>query len=191
MAQKAKVDKRTTYTKNVIKDAILELMEKKPFDKITITEVCKQAEINRGTYYLHYYELTEVLDELIEDAFSDTEVHSGNLDMADRYAESSCPNFSLCQIIRHSTKYRALFFDDSLTTRIIGRIEKLHKAEFVADTTARYNISQEQAEAIFLFQTNGCFAISKIGRHFDCNNWIKIREVMDSFIMGGLNQLPK
>ena len=63
-----KTDRRTLYTKNVIKDALLEALEDKNFEQITVTDVCRRAEITRATYYLHYQSLTEVLDELLGDA---------------------------------------------------------------------------------------------------------------------------
>ncbi len=44
-----KEDRRTRYTKTVICDALLSLMEKKPFEKISVTEVCRMADINRGS----------------------------------------------------------------------------------------------------------------------------------------------
>ena len=46
--QGRKVDRRTRYTRQAIRDTVLELMEKKPFSRITVTEVCKLAELNRG-----------------------------------------------------------------------------------------------------------------------------------------------
>ena len=48
-----KLDRRTRYTRQTIRDTLLELMAHKPFPRITVTEVCKLAEINRGTFYLH------------------------------------------------------------------------------------------------------------------------------------------
>ena len=54
MSEKAKKqDRRTRYTRQTIKDTFLELLKQKSFTKITVTEVCKNAEINRGTFYLH------------------------------------------------------------------------------------------------------------------------------------------
>ena len=44
-----KEDRRTKYTRQAIKDTFLALLEKKSFSKITVTEICKLAEINRGT----------------------------------------------------------------------------------------------------------------------------------------------
>lgn len=49
-----KTDRRTLYTKNVIKDALLDALKEKPFEQITVTDVCRRAEITRATYYLHY-----------------------------------------------------------------------------------------------------------------------------------------
>ena len=45
----------------MIKEAMLELMVEKPFDKITITDIVKKADINRGTFYAHYDNTAEVL----------------------------------------------------------------------------------------------------------------------------------
>ena len=57
-----KMDRRTRYTRQIIRDTLLELMGEKGFSHVTVTEVCKQAELNRGTFYLHYLDLNDVLD---------------------------------------------------------------------------------------------------------------------------------
>lgn len=43
--------------------ALLTLLEKKPFEYITVSELCKEAEVNRSTFYLHYENTRELLDE--------------------------------------------------------------------------------------------------------------------------------
>lgn len=40
-----KTDRRTIYTRNVIKDALLEAMKEKAFEQITVTDVCRRAEV--------------------------------------------------------------------------------------------------------------------------------------------------
>ena len=49
----------------VIKDALLELNKETAYDKINVTMVCRQAEIARATFYLHFDSLDEVLDSVI------------------------------------------------------------------------------------------------------------------------------
>ena len=43
--------------------ALLSLLEKKPFEYITISEICEKAEINRSTFYLHYENTGDLLKE--------------------------------------------------------------------------------------------------------------------------------
>ena len=43
--------------------ALLSLLEKKPFEYITISEICETAEVNRSTFYLHYENTVDLLKE--------------------------------------------------------------------------------------------------------------------------------
>ena len=43
--------------------ALLFLLEKKPFEYITISEICEKAEVNRSTFYLHYENTNDLLKE--------------------------------------------------------------------------------------------------------------------------------
>ena len=43
--------------------ALLSLLEKKPFEYITISEVCEAAKVNRSTFYLHYENTSDLLKE--------------------------------------------------------------------------------------------------------------------------------
>ena len=43
--------------------ALLSLLEKKPFEYITISEVCEAAKVNRSTFYLHYENTVDLLKE--------------------------------------------------------------------------------------------------------------------------------
>ena len=43
--------------------ALLSLLEKKPFEYITISELCEEAGVNRSTFYLHYENMADLLKE--------------------------------------------------------------------------------------------------------------------------------
>ena len=45
--------------------ALLCLLEKKPFEYITISEICAAAKVNRSTFYLHYENTIDLLKETI------------------------------------------------------------------------------------------------------------------------------
>jgi AcrR family transcriptional regulator len=47
-------------------DALLLLLQKKDFDFITVKDVCEKAGVNRSTFYLHYDNTGDLLNECIE-----------------------------------------------------------------------------------------------------------------------------
>lgn len=60
-------DRRPAKTKKAIRLALFELLDQKELDKITITELTKQADISRKTFYIHYKKLEDVLKEAEEE----------------------------------------------------------------------------------------------------------------------------
>ena len=69
-----KIDRRVRYTKKAIRESFLDLLEQKPLEKISVTEICKNADINRGTFYSHYsdpFELKASLEQEIVEIFEE------------------------------------------------------------------------------------------------------------------------
>lgn len=64
------MDRRKKYTKMVIQEAFYDLIKKKPFSKITVSDICKSADISRPTFYLHYEDIYALLDEIGENMVS-------------------------------------------------------------------------------------------------------------------------
>ena len=54
-------------SKNIIKKTLLELMQEKSFDDITVTDIVDRADINRGTFYAHYKNTRDVLKHINEE----------------------------------------------------------------------------------------------------------------------------
>lgn len=55
--------KRNTVSKESIRIALFELLKKQSFSDITISRLCEKAGVGRRTFYRHYLNLREVLDE--------------------------------------------------------------------------------------------------------------------------------
>ncbi|MBT2738259.1 TetR/AcrR family transcriptional regulator [Bacillus sp. ISL-7] len=62
MSEKS-TDRRIVRTKRLIRDALTELMEEKGFEGITVRDLTKKADINRGTFYLHYRDKYDLLEQ--------------------------------------------------------------------------------------------------------------------------------
>ncbi len=64
-------DKRVRRTKKLLRQALAELMQEKEFKNITVTDVVRRADINRGTFYTYYQDVFD-LREKVENEMVDT-----------------------------------------------------------------------------------------------------------------------
>ena len=51
--------------------ALISLLKKKPFEYITVSEICETAEVNRSTFYLHYETIGDLLTETVQYLIND------------------------------------------------------------------------------------------------------------------------
>lgn len=67
----AKTEYRSAIrSRKMINAALADLLLEKPLDKITVTDVVTRAQINRGTFYAHYADIPDVIDNLIQQTFA-------------------------------------------------------------------------------------------------------------------------
>jgi len=51
-------------SRQLIRQAFMDLIQEKPIDKITVTDLVRRAEINRSTFYAHYADVRALIQEL-------------------------------------------------------------------------------------------------------------------------------
>src|SRR5215470_20414517 len=66
---KKKIDARVRRTRDALGDALVELMQEKPFDTITVQDVLDRAQVGRSTFYSHYSDKDDLLMSDAEEFF--------------------------------------------------------------------------------------------------------------------------
>lgn len=54
-------------SKTMIRQAFLELLQEKPYEKITVTDIAQRADLNRSTFYAHYPDVQGLIEEIEEE----------------------------------------------------------------------------------------------------------------------------
>ena len=175
-------DRRARYTQEAIRRSLLTLMKQKNFRRITVTEVCSAAEINRGTFYLHYADLDDVLDELLTEMTENTASVVGHIVCGD----AKCGAYPFCEKIRNNEQYQTLFMDESITKKVIEKIAAVSKDDYISALTERTKLSAREAEAVFYFQLHGCLTFNRLMIQNKYADWGKIQSVVDEFIKAGI-----
>ena len=66
-------------TKELIQTSFIKILESKTFESITVGDIAKQAQINRGTFYLHFIDKFDLLDQIEQQLFADLGNHIDEL----------------------------------------------------------------------------------------------------------------
>ena len=67
-------NRRVQMTKKMLKDALLELLENKPLENISVTDVCNHADVNRSTFYAYYVGTWQLMAEIENDILNNLPV---------------------------------------------------------------------------------------------------------------------
>ncbi|WP_294550249.1 TetR-like C-terminal domain-containing protein [uncultured Pseudoflavonifractor sp.] len=64
-------DRRVRRTKQMLRSALLELLREKSVDQITVTELTQKADVNRGTFYGHYKDIYDMVEQMENEMFQE------------------------------------------------------------------------------------------------------------------------
>ncbi len=104
-----KNNRRVQMTRLLLRTALIELMQKKPFSEITIKEICEQADLNRTTFYLHYTDQFALLSDVENEVYLKTLEYLQNVRPT---ADAPGMIEAFLQYIRdNASLFRILFFD--------------------------------------------------------------------------------
>jgi AcrR family transcriptional regulator len=82
---KKKIDARIRRTRDALGDALITLMQQKPFETITIQDVLDRAHVSRSTFYTHYSDKDDLLMSDAEEFFESLSMAlSNNNDSSER-----------------------------------------------------------------------------------------------------------
>ena len=148
-------NRRVKYSKKLIQDSLLQLLQEKPLEKITVKELCERADVNRGTFYRYYEDIFDLFETIEQALATDFEKHTETI-----HTQGMVP--FLTELLLGAEKNRDLVIilsndrgDDSFFRKCIDRLYELLSPqwkEFISCTEEEmkilYTIAASSMEAI-------------------------------------------
>lgn len=159
------IDKRIIRTKNKLKNSLIELLETHSFDKISVSDICKNGNINRVTFYSHYKDKDELFIDYINDVSSIVLKNATTKAIGNTYTEQII-NF-LCALFNETIDY---YTDHHQLLKLFSYKEKASIMNIIE--------KKIQNDITFLFK-----------RIFETKATKYPLEFISAFIIGGFNQL--
>ena len=164
-------------------EALMVLLEKKAFDYITIKEICAEAEVNRSTFYLHYDNTRDLLEETLEylnekfnsyfqsnDIETAQKIESGSLDELMFITRENLEPY--LNFIRDNKKIFKAVLDAPEIYASQSSYESLAELLFFP-IMKRFDIPQKEQKYILLFYIKGIMGIIEEWLRNDCEDSIE------------------
>ncbi len=155
MKQKKSEYSSALRSRKLIKNAFSELLQSKDFEEISVTEVVNVAGINRGTFYAHYNNMTEVLGEI------EKEVADGIVNMFVSYQESIMENptpflKSIAEFLQKDFDFYKRLICANVGSHFIDRLKEVFISAVTGDNQRILHIKDMRTFAVIVrFYTNG------------------------------------
>ena len=145
--------------------ALISLLKKKPFEYITVSEICETASVNRSTFYLHYETISDLLDEttryLLDDFRSYFPTDTIDLVCCDRNELVFVCDKYLTPYLTYIKNHKEVF-GTAITHNKILKFEDVHKRLFdniFNPILDRFHYPSNTRQYVMMYYLNGINAI--------------------------------
>ncbi len=110
-------NQRVRVTKRMLKEALVRLLQQKTIDKVKVQELCREAEINRTTFYKYYGSQYDLLEEVKKEFLQQIETNLKDVDEPRQLVNA------LCYVREYKDLFRVLIrtlSDDGFLQSIIS-----------------------------------------------------------------------
>ncbi len=144
-----KEDRRVKMTKLLLKESLIRLMEEKDINKITITEICQDADINRATFYAHFSDQFDLLNSIEEEYVAKimTDINYKDRDKED----ISQFILDILYFIKENDRFSRILLSDREDISFLKQLVSLIYEEFLRDLKGRDNSNLLKGELVFSF----------------------------------------
>lgn len=104
-------------SRKMIRQAFFEVLKEKPFEKITVTDIVKKADVNRSTFYAHYPDVMGVVEELQEEILEYTQSFMENVDFKDYYENPKPYLQHIIKLVAENNELYRLLMTSAMATK--------------------------------------------------------------------------
>lgn len=173
-----KSESKYFHTASLMNQAFLLLLDQKPYEYITVKEVCEKAGVNRSTFYLHYESMADLVVECFRRATEKMREKYSMENRIDRRNLLSCPMEEVDLIV---PKYLAPYLEFIKENKTFFRIMAEHSEVFALEERflimdreifepilERYHFPDWEKKYWIAFYMNGILSVVREWLKSDC-----------------------
>jgi len=157
--KREKADRRIKYTKMMLKNGIIALLEEYPISKITVKKLCETADINRSTFYAHYSDTQDLLQQLEQEVSQALIEHISQHTFTEKTKETEQVLNVMLEYIGDNSDLFKVLLGENGNSSFQKDIMRITQQKSIADLYNDKNIDARTSEYIQCFLLSGSLSI--------------------------------
>lgn len=145
-------DRRVKYTKMVLRESLLEILQEKPISRISVTEICQVAEVNRGTFYAHYADPYELLTKIENDLYQELE---GALAQETARGDVDELLVNIMGVLDHNRDMCRIILGEHGSAQFIDSVLGMARPFFMSEWACKKGVPEGTADYIYRYLSVG------------------------------------
>lgn len=154
------VDRRIRKTRRCLRECLTELLKKKKIQDITVREISDMADINRGTFYLHYRDVFDLMEQVENELLEELE------DVLNRYepgvflTKTSGFFTEVFTLVKENADIVAILIGENGDLNFVNRLKEIVREKCLKDWMELYRTGNPSSfYAYYSFIVSGCIGI--------------------------------
>ena len=188
-----KNDRRVRKTRSLLRQALVRLMNEKSIQEITVTQLCEACDINRGTFYLHYTDVYDLLSRIEEEMLTDFENVLGKL-VPEEIVGQQSPSPAMCRLFEfladNADMCKVLLCNNG-DMAFVEKVTGIVEARIMNKWSTQFErAGYADKEYVFAFIVSGCMGMLQYWLENDMPlSPLEMAGMMESILVRGLTAL--
>ena len=154
------LDRRVRKTRRQLRECLISLLKEKKVQDITVRELTDMADLNRGTFYLHYKDVFDLLEKTeaeLQDEFNQLVLKHDAVDLKQRPAVIFNEIYSL---VYENADLIEILLGENGDLNFVNRLKKLIREKCLKDWMEVFRTGNPAVfDAFFSYIASGCVGL--------------------------------
>ncbi|MCI7263775.1 MAG: TetR/AcrR family transcriptional regulator [Otoolea sp.] len=154
------LDRRVRKTRRILRECLTRLLKEKKIQDITVRELADMADINRGTFYLHYKDVFDLLEQIEQELTEELEDILDHHSVDELLSRPSLLFSDLYPTVQENADIITILIGENGDLNFVNRIKAILRDRCLKKwLTSNYSCSTDLLEAYSAFIISGCVGI--------------------------------
>ncbi len=156
------MDRRVRKTRALYRKCLVELMKKKKIQDISVREISELADLNRGTFYLHYKDVFDLLEQIEEELLKSLRSALSLYSPTELKDKPSLVFLEIYQLLQENQDILEVLLGDNGDLNFLARLKQIvHDHCFHNWMTAFHHEDPKILDPYYYFIVSGCIGVAQ------------------------------